>query len=206
MDAAGFDRADSYVKGIFMDSINTLTLAHRFLREKVKPGDFCIDATAGRGFDTVLLCELAGPEGKVLAFDIQEDAVACTREKLATGGYDKMGTVYLESHSRMDLYAAEESVDCIVFNFGYLPGGDKQLFTHADTSCEAILKGLKLLKTGGAMCLSLYYGGPNGYGERDAILDLVRSLDPKKFTVIICEFANRKGDVPFPVFILKGSY
>ena len=56
------------------------------------------------------------------------------------------------------------------------------------------------------MCLSLYYGGPNGYGERDAILDLVRSLDPKKYTVIICEFANRKGDVPFPVFILKGSY
>jgi len=189
-----------------MDSINTLSLAHKFLRENVKPGDFCIDATAGRGFDTALLCELAGPEGKVLAFDIQEAAVQSTREKLAAGGFDRIGTVYQESHSNMDAYAGEESVDCIVFNFGYLPGGDKQLFTHADTSCEAIRKGLMLLKTGGAMCLSLYYGGPNGYGERDAILDLVRSLDPKKYTVIICEFANRKGDVPFPVFILKGSY
>lgn len=189
-----------------MDSINTLFLAHRFLREKVKPGDFCIDATAGRGFDTALLCELVGPEGKVLAFDIQEDAVRSTRERLAAGGFESTGTVFLESHCNMDTHAAAESVDCIVFNFGYLPGGDKSLFTRADTSCEAIQKGLGLLKTGGALCLSLYYGGPNGYGERDAILDLVRSLDPKKFTVIICEFANRKGDVPFPVFILKGSY
>ena len=35
--------------------VNALTLAHRFLRENIKEGSFCIDATAGRGGDTLLL-------------------------------------------------------------------------------------------------------------------------------------------------------
>ena len=38
--------------------LNTLFLAHKFVSEHVQPGDFCIDATAGKGRDTVFLCEL----------------------------------------------------------------------------------------------------------------------------------------------------
>ena len=64
-------------------TLNTLALAHRFLEEQVKPGAFCIDATAGRGRDTAFLCSLGGPGGRVLAFDIQEAAVAQTRDLLA---------------------------------------------------------------------------------------------------------------------------
>ncbi len=189
-----------------MDSINTLTLVHKCLRDEVKPGAVCIDATAGNGYDTALLCELAGPTGKVTAFDIQESAVESTRGRLAAAGYSEIGEVILDSHANMEKYAAAESADCIVFNFGYLPGGDKTIFTHADSSCEAIHAALRLLKTGGLMCLSLYYGGPNGYGERDAILTMLRALDPKLCTVIMCEFLNRGGDPPFPIFIRKGSY
>ena len=54
---------------------NTLGLVHEFLRRHVKEGDFCIDATAGRGRDTALLCRLTGERGTVLAFDIQREAV-----------------------------------------------------------------------------------------------------------------------------------
>ena len=189
-----------------MDSINTLTLARKFLSEQVKPGDFCIDATAGNGYDTAYLCELTGPSGRVLAFDIQAAEVEKTRARLRENGCESFSEVARDSHSNMDRYAEPESADCIVFNFGYLPGGDKNLFTLAETSTEAVRKGLSILKTGGAMCLSVYYGGPNGYGERDAILDLVRSLDPLEYTVIVCEFLNRKNDPPFPIFILKGRY
>jgi len=189
-----------------MDSINTLTLAHSCARERVKPGDLCIDATAGRGQDTALLCDLVGPTGRVLSFDIQEDAVESTRKRLKERGLEEIGTVILDSHSNMDKYAKPDSVDMIVFNFGYLPGGNRQLFTVADTSCEAITKGLVLLKNSGIMCLSLYFGGPNGYSERDAILALVKTFDPKTCTVIVCDFANRKADSPFPIFIIKGSY
>jgi len=189
-----------------MDSINTLTLAHKCARERVQPGDLCIDATAGRGQDTAFLCELVGPTGRVLSFDIQEEAIQCTRDRLRERGLDGIGTVIMDSHSNMDLYAKPDSVDLIVFNFGYLPGGNKQVFTLADTSVEAITKGVDLLKKSGIMCLSLYFGGPNGYSERDAILELVKTFDPKICTVIVCDFANRKSDSPFPIFIIKGAY
>ena len=49
--------------------LNTLGLVHEFLRQHVKPGAVCIDATAGRGRDTALLCRLAGESGRVLTDD-----------------------------------------------------------------------------------------------------------------------------------------
>ena len=67
--------------------LNTLGLVHEFLRQHVKPGAVCIDATAGRGRDTALLCRLAGESGRVLAFDIQKDAIDQTRALLAQEGY-----------------------------------------------------------------------------------------------------------------------
>ena len=56
-----------------------------FIRQQVQEGDFCIDATMGNGNDTLLLSQLCGKSGKVLAFDIQEQALAATQEKLTAG-------------------------------------------------------------------------------------------------------------------------
>ena len=53
-----------------------------FISEHVKEGDLCIDATMGNGNDTLLLFRLCGEKGHVLAFDIQEIALANTRERL----------------------------------------------------------------------------------------------------------------------------
>ena len=39
----------------------------------------CIDATCGNGGDTAFLCRLSSPEGRVLGFDIQPEAIASTR-------------------------------------------------------------------------------------------------------------------------------
>ena len=38
------------------------------------------------------------------------------------------------------------SVSCVVFNFGYLPGGAHDLATKAQTSLEAVEQSLELLK------------------------------------------------------------
>ena len=79
--------------------LNTLGLVHEFLRENVCPGAVCIDATAGKGRDTALLCRLAGEKGRVLAFDIQTEAVTQTKELLAREGL--RAEVYLDSHIHM---------------------------------------------------------------------------------------------------------
>lgn len=181
--------------------LNALGLVHEFLRRSVKPGAFCIDATAGKGRDTALLCRLAGKEGRVLAFDIQPQAIAAARALLEQEGLTAQ--VIQDSHANMARYAQEQTVDCVVFNFGRLPGGDPHIFTRAESSLAAIDAGLALLKRGGVMAIALYYGGENGYDERDAVLSHLKTLDDRRFTVLACDWANRKNDPPLPVFIWK---
>ena len=181
--------------------MNTLDVVHDFLRRQVKPGAFCIDATAGKGRDTALLCRLVGEGGRVIAFDVQQDAVDQTRVLLEAEGL--RAEVVLDSHANMARYAAPESVDCIVFNFGRLPGGDPHIFTTADTSLPAIDAGLSLLRPGGVMALAIYYGKENGYDEKNAILEHLKSLNDRVFTVLACDWLNRKHDPPLPIFIWK---
>ena len=183
---------------------SALNIIHRIIQEKVQPGDICIDATAGRGGDTAFLAELVGESGKVLAFDIQQAALDSTAELLAQKGLSDRVRLILSSHADMEQYAAAESVDLICFNFGWLPGGDHNIFTRAESSIAAIDAGLRLLKPTGVMSLCIYYGRNNGYGERDAILAHLREIDGRAASVLVCEFVNRKNDPAIPVFILKG--
>ena len=140
--------------------LNTLSMVHDFLKQHVHPGAFCIDATAGKGRDTALLCRLSGPSGHVLAFDIQQDAIDQTQSLLAQEQLHAQ--VILDSHANMEQYAEAETADCVVFNFGRLPGGDPNIVTRAGSSLAAIDAGLRLLKCGGVMAIALYYGKENG--------------------------------------------
>ena len=183
--------------------LNSLGLTHAFLASRVKPGDFCIDATAGNGHDTLFLCQLVGPMGRVLALDIQPQAVDATNARLEQNGCADIGCAVLASHADLAQYAAPVSVDAVCFNFGWLPGGDHGIFTRPETSIPAIDAALELLRPGGALSLCLYYGGRSGYEERDALLAHLQTLDPRRCTVLVTRFANRTGDVPIPVFVLK---
>ncbi len=187
-----------------MPSFNALTLSHDFMKAKVSPGAFCIDATAGRGGDTAFLAELVGDNGSVLSFDIQKEALDITHALLSERNLSQRVRLILDGHEHMAQYAKPETVDFICFNFGWLPGGDHNIFTHADTSIAAIDAALSLLKPGGCMSLCIYYGRNNGYGERDSILEHLKNIDPKAASVLVCEFSNRKNDPAIPVFVLKG--
>ncbi len=183
--------------------LNTLGLAHQFIQTHIRPGDLCIDATAGRGNDTAFLCECVGPAGKVIAFDIQPEAISSTRLLLETHGLSDRAKLILDSHANMEQYAAAGTVSCITFNFGYLPGGDHRISTRAPSSIAAIEAGLRLLRDGGVMSLCIYYGGDTGFEEKNALLAYLRTIDSKQFTVLITEFANRPNNPPIPVFLLK---
>ena len=185
--------------------MNTLSLVHEQLERFIQKGNTVIDATAGNGRDTVFLCGLVGQEGKVLAFDIQPQAVENTKKRLAETGWSENTEVILDSHANMGKYAQSGTVDCIVFNLGWLPGGDHTIFTRPDSTIAAIEAGLELLRDGGLMCISIYYGGASGYEERDALLEYIRTMDAGKYTVLLTQFANRAGDPPIPVFILKAT-
>ena len=53
------------------------------------------------------------------------------------------------------------------------------------------------------MAISLYYGKENGYEERDAVLEYLKTVDDRTYTVLCCQWSNRRGEPPLPVFIWK---
>lgn len=174
-----------------------------FITEQVQPGDICIDATMGNGNDTILLSSLCKETGHVYAFDIQEQALAHTRQKLLDADVPQNYTLLLESHTNMDHYVQSESVSCIVFNLGYLPGGDHTKATHASSSIEALTKSLSLLKKGGLISLCIYSGGDSGFEERDAVLSWLKNLDSHKYLVIRSDYYNRPNNPPIPILIIR---
>ena len=182
---------------------------HEVIRSQAEREGFYIDATMGKGNDTKLLCELAKDQGRILAFDIQKEALEETEKMLK--GYEIGRKMYedgriqliLDGHEHMEMYAKSETADVICFNFGYLPGGDHHIATKVETSVEAIKKGLKILKRGGMMSLCIYSGGDTGFEEKDAILEYLRSLPAREYTVIQNTYFNRGNNPPMPVFIFK---
>ena len=188
-----------------MENIQATQLCREFIRRQVQPGDLCIDATAGNGSDTLLLSLLAGETGRVLAFDIQERALARTAERLEEAGPAGRSPVQLilDSHEHMANYAEPGTVSCIVFNFGYLPGGDHGVATRPETSAAAVKAALSLLKKGGLLSLCIYSGGDTGFQERERLLELLQELDSRKYLVICCEYYNRENFPPLPVQVAR---
>ncbi len=93
---------------------------------------------------------------KVLAFDIQQDAIKSANELLKKQGLSEVAEVYLDSHEHVGRYAEENSVSAVVFNFGWLPGGNYSINTKVQSCITAIEKSLKLLENRGVMSLSIY--------------------------------------------------
>ena len=184
-----------------MKNIQVTEYCRHFMTLQVKPGDVCIDATVGNGHDTEYLARLVGDEGKVIGFDIQKDALDSAALQL--GNLLSRTELHLESHVNMDKYAEEGTVSLIVFNFGYLPGGDHSVATRKETSIPAVKKGLQLLRKGGVMVLCVYSGGDSGFEERDAVLNFAAGLNPKDYLVMKTDYYNRRNNPPIPVVIVK---
>ena len=179
--------------------LSGVELSHRLVRELCPHPRLSIDATCGNGHDTLFLCGLGG---EVVALDIQPQAVENTCRRLEKAGYSN-ARVMVEDHVRLDRVAAPGTVDCIMFNFGWLPGGDHTLHSRLESSLAALEKALDLLRPGGVLSAVLYSGEGIGSGEKEGILRFLESLPPTRYTVIVCRYANYKETAPLPCIILK---
>ena len=184
---------------------NSLDFAHYFIEENVRPGDIIVDATAGNGLDTLFLCHLVGETGRVFAFDIQPQAIEATKQRLEEVGMADRATLILDSHANIDAYVPRGEISAVVFNFGYLPGGDHSIGTRAESSIMAIEKSLSSLKSHGIVSLCIYYGGDSGFEEKDALLNYLKTVDHKTYTVLLQEFFNRPNCPPIVVNIQKNK-
>ena len=172
-----------------------------FLATRLVHPKLCIDATCGNGGDTAFLCRLVGEEGRVLGFDIQPEAIASTRRNLEQKGL--AAELHCDSHANLLQYVAHGTADAVMFNFGWLPGADHGVFSHAQSSIPALEAALEALRPGGVLSAILYSGKVIGSDEKTEILNWMRSQPLKRCTVLVCDFANWADTAPLPCFVLK---
>ena len=170
-------------------------LAADVMRGIVRPGDHVIDATMGNGHDTQFLAELTGPDGTVDAFDIQPGAVRSTEARLREAGLLDRCRLHCAGHERI-AELVTEPVRAVMFNLGWLPGGDKSVTTLWPTTETAIRAALALLEPGGVMTVCAYPGHAEGAFERDRLAELFASLRPQEFNVLHQRFLNAGAGAP----------
>ena len=175
-----------------------------FLAARLVHPRLCVDATCGNGGDTAFLCRLIAPEGRVLGFDIQPEAIASTRARLEQAGVPAgQYALHCDSHAHLLQYVQPGTADAVMFNFGWLPGADHAVFSTADSSIPALEAALQAVRPGGVVSAILYSGAVIGTDEKQAVLAWLRALPLKDFTVLVCDFANWAETAPLPCFILK---
>ncbi|MCO4628213.1 SAM-dependent methyltransferase [Streptococcus infantarius subsp. infantarius] len=175
-----------------------LHLSHDFLAEVLDDGAVAVDATMGNGNDTAFLAQHAK---KVYAFDVQEQALKSTQERLEKQVISNAQLI-LDGHQNLDKYV-NEPIRAAIFNLGYLPSADKTVITKPDTTLVAIEKILERLEIGGRLAIMIYYGHEGGDMEKDAVLEYVNQLDQWLFTVMLYQPLNQINQPPFLVMIEK---
>lgn len=176
------------------------------LEKTVKTGDIVVDATVGNGHDTLFLAQLVGKAGQVYGFDIQEEALITTRERLNQQNQLKQAILIHDGHENLEKHIQPSHFGKItgaIFNLGYLPGSDKGIITKPETTIAAIEQLLKLMAPEGMLVLVIYHGHDGGREERDQLLDYCKNIDQNSAHVLQYQFLNQKNHPPFIVAIEK---
>lgn len=175
--------------------LTALRYSHQLLKDIVSEGDHVIDATMGNGNDTLFLADLVGSTGHVYGFDIQEQALRNTREKLTD--YTDRATLFLAGHETIEeKIPADQPIKAAIFNLGYLPKSDKQIITLPETTKQAMQAILKRLVSGGRMIVVIYYGHEGGESEKNEVIHFCQSLPQEQFRVLNYQFINQRNHPP----------
>ncbi len=155
-------------------------LSHLLLRRSLQAGDWVVDATVGNGHDTLFLAQIVGPKGCVFGFDVQEEALRTAKKRLH--GLAQV-TLFHNGHEHLSdrlPKSASDQLAAVMFNLGYLPGGDKAIVTRTETTLSAVEQALSKLKDRGLVTLVLYPGHPGGADEAEAVRSFAANL-PEAF-------------------------
>ena len=152
--------------------MNLTALAHELLAPGLTTGDLAIDATAGNGWDTAFLVRMVAPGGRVIAIDIQPAALERTRERISrlNGQASVQFVCGCHAHLAAMLPAGDRGrVKAVMFNLGYLPGGERTSVTSPRSTLPALEAAVSVLDQAGVISVLAYPGHPGGLAETRAI-------------------------------------
>lgn len=158
--------------------------AQFFWQRHLKLGDGVVDATVGNGKDTLFLYELLkDPKSYLIGLDIQLSAIEKVRPLVPRA------RLYCQSHETFP--PLPFSPRLIVYNLGYLPGGDKSITTQVQTTLQSLEEAKKIVAPGGCLSIVCYPGHAEGKKEEEALVLWASSL-PASWEVVHQRWVNRK--------------
>ena len=183
-------------------ALKAVNMIRSIVQGVVSEGDLAVDATAGNGHDTLFLASLVGDSGRIYAFDNQLRALDITRERLRAHRLEQRVKLICDGHERMDKYVTDR-VKAVVFNLGYLPGGDHGKTTLPGTTLTAVEKSLDLLLPGGICAIAVYRGHGEGQREDALLREYLTSLDPRIYISVWAEATNQRNNPPLVWLVQK---
>lgn len=170
-------------------------------------GLILVDATAGRGYDTLFLAQCAAENFQkrqtvahgtrhIVAFDVQQSSLDQVRQRLAEAKITSQVHLLHIGHEHLELslrHLIEEQslpdlIVAIMFNLGFLPGSDKSIVTRPETTIAALQGVSHVLCPHGIATIHCYSGHLGGQEECAAVLDFAEKLPWKEWRVLsLCQ-------------------
>jgi hypothetical protein len=174
---------------------NPIDLAHHFWALLIQEGDAIIDATCGNGKDALFLAQVASKKKDtlLLCIDIQEKALK-NAELLMQKELPSFlpRTLYIHGSHEALPSVYPKTCKLIVYNLGYLPGGDKSITTLTFSTIKSISHACEQIASGGVISITCYPGHLEGKKEEEALTSFCSLLDPKIWSFSHFTWENRK--------------
>jgi hypothetical protein len=161
-----------------------LEQAHAILASLITQDDIIVDATMGNGHDTLFLSTIAK---EVYAFDIQQDAINKTKEKV--GHLSHVHLIH-DSHLHMFDYVKEFK-------------GNPSITTDADTTLQTLRLILPKLNKNGFIQIICYPGHPEGKIESEKLQAWKQELPIHHYQIIESHFVAEIHEPPYMLMIYK---
>ena len=184
---------------------NAVQFQHLIWDRSMKKAKVVVDATCGNGHDLLYLAKRAQKGCHLFGIDIQMKAINSSKELLKTNDIapDVSLTFIHDSH---DLALAhqlkDEVIDLMIFNLGYLPGGNHKVITKPHQTIDAIDEGLHKLSKSGVITIVAYPGTPEGMEEMQSLTSYLSDLEQKSYNVCHWHPMNQINNPP-ELFILQ---
>lgn len=181
---------------------NAVKMAQKLLLPELKQAKACLDATVGKGKDISFLAANSPANTVIWGFDIQAAAIISAQNLLTSAGLIRKTRLILDSHVNIEKYISG-TIDVIMYNLGYLPGGSHDIFTQSDSTVASISASAKLLKREGIITIVAYPGFKAGKEEQLAVQTYLRTLPQKEFNVACWQLQNQVNNPPILYVIEK---
>ena len=177
---------------------HTTELALHLCSAYIGAEDIAVDCTCGNGHDTLWLANRCK---RVYSFDIQKTAIESTSKLLMQNDINNVELIE-GSHEKIKEYV-KETPNIIVFNLGFLPGGDKGVTTKRESSLNAIKDAVDLLAVDGILSITMYPGHEQSKFEQDMILEWAQSLNGREYHAVFANMLNQSERAPQVLWITK---